>query len=77
MSMTKKEILAAAMALEPDDRQDVAEELWCSLDSAAQERVTEAWVQEIERRLDLAARGEGNSKPVDEVVARLRTKARQ
>jgi putative addiction module component (TIGR02574 family) len=77
MAMTKKQIISEAMSLDPRDREAIAEELLLSVDSATQEEVSDAWAAEIQRRVARADRGEGSSKPVDKIVARLRNKAKQ
>jgi putative addiction module component (TIGR02574 family) len=77
MAMSKEQILTEAMSLNPREREAIAEELWLSIDEQTKEELAAAWTDEIRNRVDKAARGEGSSKSVDEVVGRLRNKARQ
>jgi putative addiction module component (TIGR02574 family) len=75
MAMSKEQILSEALALDPREREAIAEELWLSVDEQTKEEVAEAWADEIRTRLDNAGRGHASAKPVDEVLARLRNKA--
>jgi putative addiction module component (TIGR02574 family) len=75
MALTKEQILTEAMALNPREREAIAEELWLSIDKQTKEELAAAWANEIHSRVDKAARGEGSSKPVEEVLSRLRNKA--
>jgi putative addiction module component (TIGR02574 family) len=63
-----KEILDAALALEPGERARLAHELIASLDSeAADEDSGEAWEQEIARRVRELEAGKATSMPADQV----------
>jgi putative addiction module component (TIGR02574 family) len=77
MAMSKEKILSEAMALNPREREAIAEELWLSVDEQTKEELAIAWTDEIRRRLDQAAKGEGSSKPVEKVLTRLRNKAKR
>jgi putative addiction module component (TIGR02574 family) len=49
--MTRREILEAALKLEPTERERLVEELTASLHSGfASEEIEKAWLDEIERR---------------------------
>ena len=71
MPMTKNELLAEAMALAPEEREALAEELWLSLDGEDRESIDAAWLEEARRRDAAYASGQVQAKPADEVVQRL------
>lgn len=48
---TFEEILCAALALPPDERALLADELLVSLDAPDQEEIDGAWAEEIEKRI--------------------------
>jgi putative addiction module component (TIGR02574 family) len=70
MAMTKEQILEHAMALEPRQREELAEELLLSVD----EILDPEWAAEIKRRIAQIDRGEAKLVPADEVFATLRAK---
>jgi putative addiction module component (TIGR02574 family) len=74
--MTKLEeaFVKAARELSPEAKAELANILLGDLDEPEQRAVDEAWAIEIRRRIEAMDRGEGSSKPSDEVVARLRQK---
>jgi putative addiction module component (TIGR02574 family) len=74
--MTKEQLLAAAMALDPTEREKLADELWRSVDHA-EEDLDESWAKEVEDRIAAYERGEITAKPAEEVVERLRNRRRQ
>lgn len=69
--MTKEEIIAEAMKLNPQDRGAVAEQLWLTIEHASDRDIDAAWAEEAERRMAAFERGEVSAKPVDEVIERL------
>ena len=71
MSMTKQEILEQAMALDPKDREAIAEELWSSVEHVSERELDEAWAREAQDRVEAYRRGEMSAKPVNEVIERL------
>ena len=75
--MTKEQIVAEAMTLPFDERQKVAEQLMLSLSEAERDRIDAAWLAAAKRRHDAAARGEVKTSPVDEVIDRVLSRARQ
>lgn len=77
MSMTKDQLLAEAMSLAADDRESLAQQLLLSLTGEEQAALDAAWLAEVRRRDDAFARGETGAAPVDEVVGRIRSRARQ
>jgi hypothetical protein len=50
MSMTREQILAEAMALEPGDRETLAEQILLSLGPDEQAAIEAAWLAEARRR---------------------------
>ena len=72
MSLTYEQIAAEAMRLSAEERADLADKLWLSVDTP--EEVAAAWDAEIERRIAQIDSGEVETIPHEEVIARLRTK---
>ena len=52
--MQRADLLKAALGLSPDEREQLAEELWASLDGGTEGELQQAWANEIERRMDEA-----------------------
>ena len=77
MPMTKDQIFAEAMALGPDEREALAEDLLLSLDPARQAAVDAAWLEEVRRRDAAFAAGQDTESPLDEAVARVLARARR
>jgi len=67
-----EKIRAEAMKLSPEERADLADMLWLSVDSA--EEVEAAWDEEIARRIRQIDAGEVECVPWDTVMAELRAK---
>ena len=74
MPMTKDQILAEAMALQPNDRQDLAEDLFQSVDTGP---LTAEQREELRLRAEAIDRGEMALIPADEALRRLRERARR
>ena len=72
MSLTYQQVANAAMQLTPDERVDLAEKLWVSVDSP--EAVATAWDVEIERRVAQLDAGEVETIPAEAVIAALRAR---
>lgn len=72
MSLTYQEIAIEAMKLTPEERVDLAEKLWISVDTPAD--IAAAWDAEIARRTAQLDAGEVATYPVDQVIAELRAK---
>ena len=68
MSSAAKEILEAALKLDPEQREELIEELSASLDVS---NLGEYWETEIRRRIDDVDSGRVKTVPADEVFARL------
>jgi len=75
--MTKEQLLAAAMALPADERQQIADALFESVAEGTREEIDAAWIAECKRRLEAYKRGEVQATPVDEVIERIRSRVRQ
>ena len=71
---TYKEIMSAAMALSPDEREMLAEDLMASLDAEDQETIDRLWAEEAERRNKEIEDGIVQAIPGEEVMRRLRSR---
>jgi len=76
MSLTKEQVKTAAMQLDPSDRESLAEELLLSLTGEHAAAIDAAWLAEARRRDAAFLRGQTSVRPVDEVIERLKNKAR-
>ena len=74
--MTKDQILAEVKTLPPEDREALAEEILQTLPESDQASIDAAWLREVYRREEEYQRSGANSSPVDEVVARVISRAR-
>ena len=72
--MTKEQLLHEALSLDPCQRDELAEQLWQSINDG---ELPPEKIEEIRGRIQAMERGEGSSKLSDEVVARLRKKHSQ
>lgn len=72
MSLTYQQVTNAAMQLSPDERADLAEKLWISIDTP--EAIAAAWDEEIARRIAQLDAGEVETVPAEEVIAELRAR---
>lgn len=72
MSLTYQQVTHAAMQLTPDERVDLAERLWISVDTP--EAITAAWDEEIARRVAELDAGEVETVPAEQVFAELRAR---
>jgi putative addiction module component (TIGR02574 family) len=66
--MTKDEILAEVMKLQPAERDDLAEEIW----QRNAPDLTPEQFAELHRRIEAVDRGEMKTYTIDEVMRRLR-----
>jgi len=69
MAMTKDQILTEAMALDPRERDEVAEALW---QCAVSDEFTPAQVAEIHRRIAALDSGQVQPIPGEQVMQELR-----
>ena len=74
MSPSLQQLAHQAMKLTPEERIELAEKLWLSVDTL--EKIEAAWNAEIERRVAQLDAGEVGTVFVDEVIAELRAKLR-
>lgn len=72
MPMTPERLFEEAMALDPREREQLADRIWRSLDDATRADVDAAWLDEIRRRIAAADRGEIDSIPASEAFAEAR-----
>lgn len=70
--MSTEQIVREAMALPAQKRAELAYQLLASLDSPEQRQIDQAWEEEIERRIDAYESGKEKSRPVDEVIHKIR-----
>jgi putative addiction module component (TIGR02574 family) len=70
VSAAAKEILEAAMKLEPTEREHLAHELLESIDASSDGEISPQWEAEIQRRLRKIESGEATFVSGDEVFAR-------
>jgi len=72
-------VLEEALALSPEERAELAERLWSSIESATedQERIDRLWAEEVEARLDAYDRGEMEAIPAEQAIAEVLLKARR
>ncbi len=71
MSLTYQQVTQAAMQLRSDERVDLAEKLWGSVDTP--ETIAAAWDEEIARRVAQLEAGEVETVPAEQVISELRT----
>jgi putative addiction module component (TIGR02574 family) len=74
MSPTAEEVLQAAMSLPHEERAEVANCLWESVEGFATPEIAAAWKAEIAERIRAADAGEMESIAAEEVHARLKAK---
>ena len=74
MSLTYEQIAAEALRLSAEQRADLADKLWISVD--APEAVAAAWDTEVEHRIAQLDKGEVETIPLEDVIAEMRAKLR-
>jgi putative addiction module component (TIGR02574 family) len=70
--MTRSQVVAEALKLDPEDRIEVAQQLLASLDNLSEGEIEALWLVEAERRDQALDKGEFKSIPAEEVFANLR-----
>jgi putative addiction module component (TIGR02574 family) len=70
MTAAAKEIIEAALKLDPTEREHIAQELLESIDDSSDAELSPAWEAEIRRRLRRIEAGEAAFVSGDEVFAR-------
>ena len=73
--MTREQIKAAALELDPIEREALAEELLLSLDEAEREAIDQAWLAEARKRDAEFRVGKSGITPVEQVLDRIASKA--
>jgi putative addiction module component (TIGR02574 family) len=68
MSQTTDEIMAAAMALSPEERARLADSLLESLSTPEQREIDQSWAEEAERRIEEYEAGGITTIPADKVL---------
>ena len=74
MSRTFEEVRDEAMALTPEERSTLAEDLWDSNRTAEELEIDRAWTIEVERRVAEIDAGIGVLIPGEDVIRELRAK---
>ena len=74
MSPTANKLFESALGLSEDERAELADRIWRSIDGDTQQEVAEAWAAEIKRRIEAADRGEGHWVSQEELDERLEAK---
>jgi putative addiction module component (TIGR02574 family) len=69
MSAAAKQIIEAALKLDPAERVHVAELIWDSVDEEQTENVEELWREELARRRQKIESGQARFFSIDEVKA--------
>jgi len=70
--MSTKEIIEAALKLDPIERARVAHELLDSLEAAPDEDAERLWNEELARRREKIERGEAVFHPIEELQKRVK-----
>jgi putative addiction module component (TIGR02574 family) len=76
MTKAHTEVISAALALPPEVRAELAEELLNSLGNSKQAAIDAAWADEAEHRIDQLDRGGAALLSGDDVIAKLRDRSR-
>lgn len=76
MSMSKEQIFTEAMALNPKDREALAEELLMSVDDADRAAIDAAWLAEARRRDEAYACRDTTALAVSQTIDRICEKGR-
>jgi putative addiction module component (TIGR02574 family) len=74
---TRKQILSDAMTLSPEERDQLADELWRSVDRTNGDDIDAAWAKEIERRIDELDSGNVKTIPGEQVMEEVRQMLRR
>lgn len=76
MSDPARQFESEALKLPATDRARLAERLIASLDPEPEESAEEAWVREIERRVEELRTGNVRTRPAEDVLRGIRSKLR-
>jgi len=72
MSTNSEQILKEALALPPQERAELVEQLLATFQSPPDPHLDELWAREAEDRLDAYDRGELSAVPAEEVFNKIR-----
>ena len=72
MSGISEQILREALALPPQERAELVDQLLATFQSPPDPHIDEMWAREAEDRLDAYDRGELKAVPAEEVFSRIR-----
>lgn len=72
MTQASEQILNAALALPPGEREQIARQLWDSLGRSPEAANEVVWGQEAQRRVEAYQRGEIEAVPYDEAMRAIR-----
>jgi putative addiction module component (TIGR02574 family) len=77
MTPASKSIVEAALNLTPEEREEIADQLWRSLDVESSAEIDAAWAEEADRRYQAYKRGEVKAKSLEEIRDGLRNGEKQ
>jgi putative addiction module component (TIGR02574 family) len=77
MSLTREQIMTEVMALDPKERQALAQEIWETAINEVPPDVEAAWMDECRRRIGQLDRGEVQAIPGEQVMREAREALRQ
>lgn len=72
MSINSEQVLREALALAPQERAELVEQLLATFQSPPDPHLDALWAREAEERLDAYERGELKAVPAEEVFNRIR-----
>jgi putative addiction module component (TIGR02574 family) len=72
MSANSEQVLREALALAPQERAELVEQLLATFQSPPDPHLDELWAREAEDRLDAYERGDLKAVPAEEVFDRIR-----
>lgn len=77
MTPTLPQVQAQALQLSPEEREQLAEKLWQSLDEGSPADIRAAWDNELAQRVRALESGGAELVPADVVLGRLKQKLDQ
>ncbi len=77
MARTLEDIRRDALALTPEEKSRLLQDLIADLDGVTEQNVEREWVAEAERRYRSLQAGETTARPAEEVLADARRKLRE
>lgn len=72
--MSKEQIIEGALALNEEERESLAEELWLSVHHSSPEEIEKIWIEEVEKRMESVRNGTAILHNGPEVMGELRAK---